>query len=242
MKRKCPLFPAPLCDQIPALLDQHHHDHKYGHGSPKHIFLISVVPILKCNGPESSATDHTCHCRISEDRGNVYSRAQQQGRCCLRQNKVDDYVYGGGPAYITNIGRNRIHEKKNLYFWGHTANAYGLFGGLFFDRVKGYGLVYRGNGVSIDLDKNVYDFSPFNKWAIDFIKLADDIAQFDYPEKDGGNNNGDNDKSFIIYIIIGVIAAVGIAIGITIIIYKKKKGKDDEETPDEALTNSLKNE
>ena len=153
-----------------------------------------------------------------------------------------DYVYGGGPAYITNIGRNRIHEKKNLYFWGHTANAYGLFGGLFFDRVKGYGLVYRGNGVSIDLDKNVYDFSPFNKWAIDFIKLADDIAQFDYPEKDGGNNNGDNDKSFIIYIIIGVIAAVGIAIGITIIIYKKKKGKDDEETPDEALTNSLKNE
>ena len=135
-----------------------------------------------------------------------------------------DYVYAGGPAYITNIGRNRIHEKKNLYFWGHTANAYGLFGGLFFDRVKGYGLVYRGNGVSIDLDKNVYDFSPFNKWAIDFIKLADDIAQFDYPEKDGGNNNGDNDKSFIIYIIIGVIAAVGIAIGITIIIYKKKKG------------------
>ena len=111
-----------------------------------------------------------------------------------------DYAYAGGPSIITNIGRNRLHEKKNLNLSGHTADAYGLFGGLFFDRVKGYGLVYRGNGVSINLDKNVYSFSPYNKWAIDFIKLADDIAKFDYPEiDDGTSGNGDGEK-FLYYL------------------------------------------
>jgi CubicO group peptidase (beta-lactamase class C family) len=148
-----------------------------------------------------------------------------------------DYVYGGGPAYITNIGRNRIHEKKNLYFWGHTANAYGLFGGLFFDRVKGYGLVYRGNGVSIDLDKNVYDFSPFNKWAIDFIKLADEIAQFDYPEIDDETNDNDKgDNSYIIYIVVAVVIVIILAL---IIIYfvrnHDKKGTKNEKEGGEKL-------
>ena len=129
-----------------------------------------------------------------------YDKEKNNGNTCNDY----DYAYAGGPMIITNIGRNRIHEKKNLNFSGHTANAYGLFGGLFFDRVKGYGLVYRGNSVSIDLDKNVYSFSPYNKWAIDFIKLADDIAQFDYPEIDDGNNNDtkNEDNSYVIYIII----------------------------------------
>ena len=73
-----------------------------------------------------------------------------------------DYAYAGGPSFITNIGKNRIHRTKNLNFSGHTADAYGLFGGVFFDRIRGYGVVYRGNGVSIDLDKNVYDFAPID--------------------------------------------------------------------------------
>ena len=125
-----------------------------------------------------------------------------------------DYAYAGGSSVITNIGRNRLHEKKNLNFSGHTADAYGLFGGLYVGRIKGYGVVYRGNGISIDLEKNVYSFSPYNKWAIDFIKLADDIAQFDYPEINNGDNdnsddnNNDNDNSYVVYIVIAVIIVV----------------------------------
>ena len=125
-----------------------------------------------------------------------------------------DYAYAGGPSVITNIGRNRLHEKKNLSFSGHTADAYGLFGGVFFDREKGYGVVYRGNGVSIPLEKNVYKFSPYNKWAIDFIKLADDVADF-YPEVN---------RSYIPHIIVGIIILIliGIVIGLLIWRYKTK--------------------
>ena len=152
-----------------------------------------------------------------------------------------DYAYAGGPSVITNIGRNRLHEKKNLNFSGHTADAYGLFGGLFFDRIKGYGLVYRGNGVSINLEKNVYSFSPYNKWAIDFIKLADEIAQFDYPEIDDGTNDNDKgDNSYIIYIVVAVVIVVILAL---IIIYfvrnhDKKGTKNEKEEGEKLLMNS----
>ena len=141
-----------------------------------------------------------------------------------------DYAYAGGPSVITNIGRNRLHEKKNLNFSGHTADAYGLFGGLFFDRIKGYGLVYRGNGVSINLEKNVYSFSPYNKWAIDFIKLSDEIAQFDYPEIDDGTNDNDKgDNSYIIYIVVAVV----IVIILSLIIIYFVRNKDKKETKNE---------
>ena len=152
-----------------------------------------------------------------------------------------DYAYAGGPSVITNIGRNRLHEKKNLNFSGHTADAYGLFGGLFFDRIKGYGLVYRGNGVSINLEKNVYSFSPYNKWAIDFIKLADEIAQFDYPEIDDGTNDNDKgDNSYIIYIVVAVVIVIILAL---IIIYfvrnkDKKETKNEKEEGEKLLMDS----
>ena len=152
-----------------------------------------------------------------------------------------DYAYAGGPSVITNIGRNRLHEKKNLNFSGHTADAYGLFGGLFFDRIKGYGLVYRGNGVSINLEKNVYSFSPYNKWAVDFIKLADEIAQFDYPEIDDGTNDNDKgDNSYIIYIVVAVVIVIILAL---IIIYfvrnkDKKETKNEKEEGEKLLMDS----
>ena len=152
-----------------------------------------------------------------------------------------DYAYAGGPSVITNIGRNRLHQKKNLNFSGHTADAYGLFGGLFFDRIKGYGLVYRGNGVSINLEKNVYSFSPYNKWAIDFIKLADEIAQFDYPEIDDGTNDNDKgDNSYIIYIVVAVVIVIILAL---IIIYfvrnkDKKETKNEKEEGEKLLMDS----
>ena len=117
-----------------------------------------------------------------------------------------DYAYGGGPSIITNLDKNRLHKTKDLNFSGHTADQFGLFGGLFFDRIKGYGLVYRGNGVSRDMYNYMYDFSAYNKWSIDFIQLADDIAQFDYPSND--NRKKDNNKSYIIYIFKAIAAIV----------------------------------
>ena len=139
-----------------------------------------------------------------------------------------DYAYAGGPSIITNIGKNRLHRTKNLNFSGHTADAYGLFGGLFFDRVRGYGLVYRGNGVSIDLTKNVYDFSPYNKWAIDFIELADEIGEF-YPEQN---------KTYLPHIILGIYITIFIVILIIIVIWESKtknKNADDEKYSKEQL-------
>ena len=125
-----------------------------------------------------------------------------------------DYAYGGGPSIITNLDKNRLHKTKDLNFSGHTADQFGLFGGLFFDRIKGYGLVYRGNGVSRDMYNYMYDFSAYNKWSIDFIQLADDIAQFDYPSND--NRKKDNNKSYIIYIIKAIDAIIIILIILTL--------------------------
>jgi CubicO group peptidase (beta-lactamase class C family) len=132
-----------------------------------------------------------------------------------------DYAYAGGPSIITNIGKNRLHRTKNLNFSGHTAEAYGLFGGLFFDRVRGYGVVYRGNGVSKDLSTYVYDFSPYNRWAIDFIELADEIGEF-YPEEK---------KTNLLFILLGIFIPLFIIIVIILVIWivKKKKGKADDE-------------
>ena len=139
-----------------------------------------------------------------------------------------DYAYAGGPSIITNIGKNRLHRTKKLNFSGHTADAYGLFGGLFFDRIRGYGLVYRGNGVSIDLDKNVYDFSPYNKWAIDFIELADEIGEF-YPEQN---------KTYIPHIILGIYIIISIIVIIGIFVWKSKTKEgngNDEKNKKEKL-------
>ena len=153
-----------------------------------------------------------------------YDEKKQNGNTCYGY----DYAYAGGPNIITNIGRNRLHEKKDLNFSGHTANAYGLFGGVFFDRIKGYGLVYRGNGVSRDLSKYIGSFSPYNKWALDFIKLADDFANFDYPEKEN------EDKLYVRHIIIPILI-ISILIIIGLIIFIQYKKKNNSETKDDLL-------
>ena len=148
-----------------------------------------------------------------------------------------DMAYAGGPNIITNIRKNRLHEKKNLNFSGHTADAYGLFGGVFFDRVKGYGLVYRGNGVSRNLKEYISNYSAYNQWALDFIKLADDIAQFDYPENDDGSKKGTNgenkDNNIYIYviIIIAVILLIAIIIFVILRCCKRKNANKEEESP-----------
>ena len=160
-----------------------------------------------------------------------YDKNKKNGNTCGY-----DYAYAGGPSIITNVDNNRLHKTKNLNFSGHTANAYGLFGGLFFDRIKGYGIVYRGNGVSRNMEKYIYDFSAYNKWAIDFIQLADDIAQFDYPlnvDEEDANNN-----SYIIYIIMTIAIIIILIIVVIIVILnciKKKNVESDNGPRNESL-------
>ena len=54
----------------------------------------------------------------------------------------------------------------------------------------------------------MYDFSAYNKWTFDFIQLADDIDQFDYPVNENRikDNNNKSNKSYIIYVIIVIVA------------------------------------
>ena len=124
-----------------------------------------------------------------------------------------------------------------MNFSGHTANAYGLFGGVFFDRVKGYGVIYRGNGVSKNLDEYISNYSAYNQWALDFIKLADDIAQFDYPEiddgskKDNSGENKDNNTYIYIIIIIAVILLIYIIIFLVWRCCKRNNANKEEESP-----------
>ena len=150
-----------------------------------------------------------------------------------------NYAYAGGPSIITNIGRNRLHEKKNLNFSGHTANAYGLFGGVFFDRIKGYGLVYRGNGVSRSLEEYVGNFSPYNQWALDFIKLADEIGQFDYPEINTEDKKKDENGDIIYIFIIIAIIILCVLVGLMFWKIYKKNNMNNNDNKKEDLLNRV---
>ena len=133
-----------------------------------------------------------------------------------------DLVYLGGPTMIINKGKNRLHKRKRFNFTGHTADAYGLFGGLFFDRIKGYGVVYIGNGDSKNVSQYNPSYSSYNNWALEFIDLADEIAYFDYPF----------DTNYSMYFIVFAIIAIfiiGCVVGI--LFYYK----DDEKITNEQL-------
>ena len=133
-----------------------------------------------------------------------------------------DLVYLGGPTMIINKGKNRLHKRKRFNFTGHTASAYGLFGGLFFDRIKGYGVVYIGNGDSKNVSQYNPSYSSYNNWALEFIDLADEIAYFDYPF----------DTNYSMYFIVFAIIAIfiiGCVVGI--LFYYK----DDEKITNEQL-------
>ena len=132
-----------------------------------------------------------------------------------------DLVYLGGPTMIINKGKNRLHKRKRFNFTGHTADAYGLFGGLFFDRIKGYGVVYIGNGDSKNVSQYNPSYSSYNNWALEFIDLADEIAYFDYPF----------DTNYSMYFIVfAIIALFIIACVVGILLYYK-----DEDITNEKL-------
>ena len=89
--------------------------------------------------------------------------------------------YGMGPHIITNrpMG-DKILPDRDLPFAGHTADAYGLLGGMMFDRKKGNGIVYIVGGTGSDKDKYYGRHSAFYGWEEDLLTAAAEFAGFDY--------------------------------------------------------------
>ena len=89
--------------------------------------------------------------------------------------------YGMGPHIFTNRPRgDRVTAAQTLSFAGHTADAYGLLGGMLFDRRKGNGLIYIVAGYGSDKDRYFGQNSAFYGWEEDLLAAGADFAQFDY--------------------------------------------------------------
>lgn len=89
--------------------------------------------------------------------------------------------YGMGPHIFTNqpMG-DKIVANQNLPFAGHTADAYGLLGGMFFDRKQGNGIVYMIAGTGSDKNQYFGEYSAFYGWEEALLTAAADFACFDY--------------------------------------------------------------
>ena len=89
--------------------------------------------------------------------------------------------YGMGPHIFTNTDMgDRIVSGQDLPFAGHTADAYGLLGGMLFDRRKGNGIVYIVAGTGSDKEKYPGTYSSFYGWEESLLTAAADHAQFAY--------------------------------------------------------------
>lgn len=89
--------------------------------------------------------------------------------------------YGMGPHIFTNTNTgDRIVAGQDLPFAGHTADAYGLLGGMLFDRGKGNGIVYIAAGTGSDKSEYLGKYSAFYGWEEDLLTAAAHFAQFDY--------------------------------------------------------------
>jgi len=89
--------------------------------------------------------------------------------------------YGMGPHIFTNTEKcDRIVADQVLPFAGHTADAYGLLGGMLFDRKKRNGLIYTVAGTGSDKDKYFGKYSVFYGWEEDLLTAGAAFAQFDY--------------------------------------------------------------
>ena len=89
--------------------------------------------------------------------------------------------YGMGPHIFTNRAMgDKIVARQDLPFAGHTADAYGLLGGMLFDRKKGNGIVYIVGGTGSDKNKYFGKYSVFYGWEEDLLTAAADYARFDY--------------------------------------------------------------
>ena len=87
--------------------------------------------------------------------------------------------YGMGPHIFTNTdGGDRMVIGQDLPFAGHTAEAYGLVGGMGFDRGRGNGIVYFVEGIGSDMAKCAGHHSAFYCWEEDLLAAAADFARF----------------------------------------------------------------
>ena len=89
--------------------------------------------------------------------------------------------YGMGPHIFTNrpMG-DRMVLQQDLPFAGHTAEAYGLVGGMVFDREHGNGIVYFTAGLGADMSRSAGKYSAFYRWEEKLLTAAADFAQFGY--------------------------------------------------------------
>lgn len=89
--------------------------------------------------------------------------------------------YGMGPHLFTNqTPGDRLVRNQDLPFAGHTAEAYGLIGGMGFDRKRGNGIVYFTAGLGSDMSKSAGEYSAFYCWEEKLLTAAADYAQFGY--------------------------------------------------------------
>lgn len=89
--------------------------------------------------------------------------------------------YGMGPHIFSNTDMgDRIIVGQDLPFEGHTADAYGLLGGMFFDRRNGNGLVYIIAGTGSDKSEYCGKYSAFYGWEEALLTAGAEFAQFDY--------------------------------------------------------------
>jgi len=89
--------------------------------------------------------------------------------------------YGMGPHIFTNRAMgDKIVANQDLPFAGHTADAYGLLGGMLFDRGRGNGIVYVVAGTGSDKNEYFGKYSAFYGWEEDLLTAAADFAKFEY--------------------------------------------------------------
>ena len=89
--------------------------------------------------------------------------------------------YGMGPHIFTNTDMgDRMVVGQDLPFAGHTAEAYGLVGGLGIDRHKGNGIVYFLVGLGCDPVSYLGKYSHFYGWEESLLTAGIRWAEFDY--------------------------------------------------------------
>ena len=88
--------------------------------------------------------------------------------------------YGMGPHIFTNKQGDKLVAGQVLPFAGHTAEAYGLVGGMSFDRRKGNGIVYFAAGLGFDPYQYPGTYSTFYRFEELLLTAAADFAEFPY--------------------------------------------------------------
>lgn len=89
--------------------------------------------------------------------------------------------YGAGPHIFTNTDfGDRMIVGQDLPFAGHTAEAYGLLGGMGFDRETGNGIIYIVAGTGCDPSDYYGEYSAFYGWEEALLTAGLTYADFDY--------------------------------------------------------------